>query len=222
MAARPRRGTKRPRRRGRRPPTRDGLPRVLLLCEAARTEPGYFRALVRDLNLPNVAVRTPKKGQWGPRGITTAAEQQIERDSEIDEVWCVLDHDERDSEVNAFHAWLARQPSDESHSPKVRAAISIPCFEYWLLLHFTFTTKSFRGVPGGPSACEQVIRDLDSHLDHYRKADPATYDRCRDRLSTAIRHAKHGSQSERSSSTRVWELVERLQELDEMKRQTPR
>ena len=143
-------GTRRPRVRGRRPPAREGLPRILILCEAARTEPDYFRALARDLNLPNVLVRTPKRGQWGPRGISTAAEQEGEQDSDLDEIWCVLDHDERDADIEGFCSWLARQPHGEAGTVTVRAAISVPCFEYWLLLHFRYTNRSFRGTLGGP------------------------------------------------------------------------
>ena len=208
-------GTRRPRTRGRRSPARDGLPRILILCEAAKTEPDYFSALARDLDLPNVSVRTPKRGQWGPAGISTTAEQERKSDSDLDEVWCVLDHDERDAEIKNFCAWLARQSREESRSAEVRAAISVPCFEYWLLLHFTFTTKPFRGVPGGPSACEQVIRELETYLDAYRKADAKTYDCCRERTTTAVRHAKRGGQPEGSPSTNVWKLVERLVELSE-------
>ena len=108
---------------------RDSLPRVLILCEAARTEPGYFNALARDFNLPNVSVRTPKKGQWGPRAMTTAVQQERERDSDLDEIWCVLDHDERDIEIEDFRSWLGRQPNEKARSTEIRAAISTPCFE---------------------------------------------------------------------------------------------
>ena len=150
----------------------------------------------------------------------SAVLQEIERDSDLDEIWCVLDHDERDTDIESFRAWLARQPSEETGSSEIRAAISVPCFEYWLLLHFRFTTRPFRGVPGGPSACEQVIRELETHLDGYQKADVANYDRCRERLPAAIQNAKRGRQPERLPSTSVWKLVERLQELDGMRRRT--
>ena len=99
-------GTRTPRLRGRRPATRSSLPRILILCEGARTEPGYFLALVRDLDLPSVSVRSPKRGQWGTAGITTTVQQERERDSDLDEIWCVLDHDERAVEIQGFREWL--------------------------------------------------------------------------------------------------------------------
>ena len=71
--------------------------------------------------------------------MTTAVQQERERDSELDEIWCVLDHDERDVEIDDFRSWLGQQPNEKARSTEIRAAISTPCFEYWLLLHFEFT-----------------------------------------------------------------------------------
>ena len=218
--------TRTPRPRGRRPATRPSLPRILILCEGARTEPGYFLALVRDLDLPSVSVRSPKRGQWGTAGITTTVQRERDRDSDLDEIWCVLDHDERAAEIQGFRDWL-KQNSRGKHGKKgavkVRAAISTPCFEYWLLLHFGYTNRPFQGTPGGLSACEQVIRELETHLEGYRKADARTYDRCRNHISTAIRNAKCVRRLEGASgapSTDVWKLVRRLQRLRTMKRKS--
>ena len=216
-------GTRTPRPRGRRPATRPSLPRILILCEGARTEPGYFLALVRDLDLPSVSVRSPKRGQRGTTGITSAVQRERERDSDLDEIWCVLDHDERATEIQSFRDWM-EQNSHGKHgkkgAAKIRAAISTPCFEYWLLLHFRYTNMPFHGTPDGPSACEQVIRELETHLEGYRKADARIYDRCRGRISTAIRNAKRVRGLEGASgapSTDVWKLVHRLQRLRTMK-----
>ena len=217
MSARRSRARK-PRRQGRRPATRESLPRVRILCEAAKTEPAYFSALARDFDLPNVSIRSPKRGQWGPAGITTTIRQESERDSDLDEIRCVLDHDERDTEIEDFRSWLGQLSSREAGAAEVRAAISTPCFEYWLVLHFTFTNKPFRGTPGGLSACQQVIRALETYIEGYRKAGGGTYGRCREQLPTAIQNAKRSRRSGRSSSTDVWKLVERLQELRTLRR----
>ena len=213
-----------PRRRGRRPATRPSLPRISILCEGARTEPGYFLALVRDLDLPNVSVRIARRGQRGTAGITSTVQRERDRDSDLDEIWCIVDHDERAEEIQGFRRWLkqnTRGKRGKKGAAKVRAAISTPCFEYWLLLHFRYTSRPFHGTPGGPSACEQVIRELETHLGGYRKADAGTYDRCRNRISTAIRNAKRVRGLEGASgapSTDVWKLVRRLQRLGTMKR----
>ena len=211
-------GTRTPRSRGRRPATRPSLPRILILCEGAKTEPSYFLALVRDLDLPSVSVRSPKRGQWGTAGITTTVQQERERDSDLDKIWCVLDHDERAAEIQGFRDWLEQNSHGKKGTAMIRAAISTPCFEYWLLLHFRYTNRPFHGTLGGPSACEQVIRELETHLEGYRKADARTYDRCRERTSTAIRNAKRAQRSVGTSSSNVWKLVERLRRLRTTKR----
>ena len=209
---------RRPRLRGRRSATRPSLPRLLILCEGAKTEPSYFLALIRDLDLPSVSIRSPKRGQWGPAGMTTTVVQERERDRDRDEIWCVLDHDERAAEIEDFRAWLRQQSSGKKRTAKIYATISTPCFEYWLLLHFKFTNQPFRGTSGGPSACDQVIRELETYLDGYRKADAKTYERCRNLLPIAIRNAKRDRRTVGLSSTNVWELVERLKELSELRK----
>ena len=186
--------TRKPRRQGRRPATRESLPRVRIVCEAAKTEPGYFSALARDFDLPNVSIRSPKRGQWGPAGITTTVQQQSEQDFDPDEIWCVLDHDERDTEIEDFRSWLEQQSNENADATKIRAAISTPCFEYSLLLHFTFTDKPFQGTPGGLSACQQVIRELETYIEGYRK------DRWRD-LRTLSRTASHRDQEREAQPT---------------------
>ena len=98
---------------------RPSLPRILILCEGARTEPGYFLALVRDLDLPSVSVRSPKRGQWGTVGITTTVQQEREQDSDLDEIWCVIDHDGRAAEIQSFRDWL-EQNSHRKHGKKRR------------------------------------------------------------------------------------------------------
>ena len=205
--------TRKPRPPGRRPATRPSLPRISILCEGARTEPSYFLALVRDFDLPSVSVRSPKRGQWGTAGITTTVQQERDLDSDLDEIWCVLDHDERAAEIRGFRDWLEQHPLGKKGTVKLSAAISTPCFEYWLLLHFKYTNRPFLGTPGGHSACEQVIRELETFLDGYRKADRGTYNRCREHTSTAIRNAKRSQRSAGTSSTDVWKLVEKLQKL---------
>lgn len=89
----------------------------------------------------------------------------------------------------------------------------MPCFEYWLLLHFEYTTKAFLGTPGR-SACRRVISELKRHLSDYEKNDPRLFVRLREQMPEAVARAKQG-RKEGASFTDVGELVERLLRLDE-------
>lgn len=108
-----------------------------VLWEGRVTEKEYFEWLVKQQS--KVAIRGIKK----PNNNTTSSASLLkliqtylgENKKEIsndDEVWIVIDQDnraERDPHLNKLLQW---------HDPTQRhfVAISNPCFEYWLLLHF--------------------------------------------------------------------------------------
>lgn len=200
---------RKPRHRGRRHPTEDGKPRILILCEGIRTEPAYFSSLKADFGL--TSVRIMSTGTIAD--VMKRADREMEEDRALDEIWCVLDHDERDREIARFNRWLRRTRRTKT---RIEAAVSVPCFEYWLLLHFTFTTRAYRGT-GDRSACQQVIRELKRYVADYNKAAKtasATYGRCREHIDTAIERASRVSTNTGGASAAdVGKLIERLKRL---------
>lgn len=140
MAKHPRRQGKfrdRDRRRARRTPFRDPKPVILIVCEGAVTEPEYFDGLRRDCRNPRVHIRLePARGApealvRTAKRLKRAAEKEAKREADenvvFDAVWCVCDVDEH---VGLDKAQAAAQGEG------IRMAISNPCFELWLLLHF--------------------------------------------------------------------------------------
>ncbi len=127
---------------------------------------------------------------------------------EYDEVWCVVDHDERDQAIYRLRTDLAR-----IRPRRALACVSTPCFEYWLLLHFEFTAQPFRSIEGGDSACTRVVRRLRKHIGNYRKNQPSVYLQCRERLDDALKNCKRGDPTVQNPATDVAELVERLRQL---------
>jgi hypothetical protein len=72
---------------------------------------------------------------------------------ETEQVWCVIDGDYQDKINNA------RRKADANG---VRLAVSTPCFEYWVLLHFEDNAT--------PCAkCIDTIRFLKKHVGGYQK-----------------------------------------------------
>lgn len=130
---------RKPRYRGRRRPTEDGKPRILVLCEATDPERSYFSALKSDFGLTSVRVQSAGT----IASMMKRVEREVREDPTQDEIWCVLDHDERTAEIGRFNQWLRRP---RRTTTRIHAAMSVPCFEYWLLLHFTLTTKHYRGT----------------------------------------------------------------------------
>jgi hypothetical protein len=111
-------------------------PRLLVCCEGEVTEPSYLDGLKREVRaLVHVEVvpvgANPKT--LVDRAIElarkAAGEARRERDDNLkyDEVWCVFDVDAHE------HIPEAKQTATSNH---INLAISNPCFELWLLLHF--------------------------------------------------------------------------------------
>ena len=161
----------RKRRPARRRATREPKRRLLVVCEGSVTEPSYLRgyeAWVRNATLeleipsergvPLTLVQIAKEKKAAAERAAKAAEDPF---LAYDEVWCVFDIDEHPNLNDAYN--LAR-------SNGILLAVSNPCFELWLLLHF-------RESPGPQSRhrlqkmMRNFVSDYDKHIDFSRFAD---------------------------------------------------
>lgn len=187
---------------------------VLIVCEGEKTEPNYFKALINDLKL-NTANIIIAKNTYGssPKSIVEFALHEFSKEKEYDRVYCVFDKDSHPSYSSALdtirRARLGR-------GCEIFATTSVPCFEFWLLLHFVFTTKQFGSNRG--SVCANVISELKNHLPNYSKGHTDIYLATKDRLEIAINNSKKVIQYCESAdtdmpSTKVHELVEYLEGL---------
>ena len=75
-----------------------------------------------------VATRKPRKTLVTMA--TEARDRAIDEDAEIDEFWCVFD-----VEWPRNHPGL-EEAIQQAHANGIELAISNPCFELWLILHF--------------------------------------------------------------------------------------
>ena len=144
-------------------PTINFLERGMILCEG-ETEQNYFTGLIkkeeyrRKFAAINVEIYKPKN--HSPKGLVSEAKQKAakakkEKDP-YDFIWVVFDHDGHANIANAF---------DESLdcNPRIQIAFTVTCFEFFVLLHFKKSTKSY-------SNCDDVISELKKHLPDYKKA----------------------------------------------------
>jgi hypothetical protein len=102
--------------------------RVLVFCEGLKTERDYLTFLSRS-TLPSLV-----RIEFGRGGVTprTLVDRAVSANrAGFDQVWCVFDVDE--------HPYI-REASQKAKANGVRIALSNPCFELWLLLHFTAQT----------------------------------------------------------------------------------
>ena len=113
-----------------------------MFCEGTKTEPDYINALkqepvVRDSASVNLRTDLNASGAVPltlVRAAVTAQLRSSEEQGEIDEVWCLFDVEAPKKHPNLREARRIAQAGG------VRLAISNPCFELWLALHFESQT----------------------------------------------------------------------------------
>jgi hypothetical protein len=122
----------------------------LIVTEGTVTEPVYFDLLLRDLHLPVVRIKIQPGDGTDPRRVIRTAEREakeqqhkarkgllgINEPEKFDHVWAVVDTDV----AVRNHIW--NDVKQLTAARKVKLAHSTPCFEFWLLLHFGFTTRA--------------------------------------------------------------------------------
>ncbi|MEI7639872.1 MAG: RloB family protein [Syntrophus sp. (in: bacteria)] len=188
--------------------------RVLIVCEGEKTEPNYFKGLRAALaiNAMNVIIADKKRG-LDPNRLVEYALEEYRKDSDFEHVFCVFDRDKHatyDAAMDKIRRTRMRKGT------KLHPITSIPCFEIWLLLHFTYTTRSFCAA-ADDSNCALVMSDLEKYMPGYEKGAKDVF-MGDERLETASNHAKqleefHKTSGTDNPSTRIYRLVEYLRGL---------
>ncbi len=185
--------------------------RVLIVCEGERTEPLYFEGFKQeyDLSSANVVVTDASSLGSDPMNIIKYAEQ-LYRESQaennaFDRVFCVFDKDQHTNYDTAVRRLL-------NVNSNFTAITSVPCFEYWFLLHFEYTTKPF-------SSALAVISELKRYIPSYTKNNSGVFKTLKEKMPTAIRNAVKVNAyvskiSTDNPSTKVVDLVKYLLELN--------
>lgn len=195
---------------------RDSYAKILIVCEGEKTEPNYFNG-IRDyygLNTANVAVC----GDCGsdPMSIVAYAKQRYreERDAgdPFDKVYCVFDKDAHAHYERALNTIASTAPQQTYY-----AITSVPSFEYWLLLHFTPSTRPYSALPSN-SAGNQVLSELKNYMPHYQKGQQAVFAALFGQLEFAKNNAARSQQAAKENntdnpSTKVHELVGFMQQI---------
>jgi len=148
------------RRHGNRKPK----PITLVVCEG-ETEHAYFEAVRLHLKLSRaeVVLATSSKGS-APRNVVAYAEQKCAEPGGYDQIYCVFDRDQHGS-FRAARERIAKLASRQNKRLPIAESVSVPCFEFWILLHFEQTDASFAN-------CADVIQRIrDEHVPEYAKAD---------------------------------------------------
>lgn len=159
------------------------LPTALITCEGRVTEPVYLDALLRHLGLPVANVQiAPGDNHSDALAVVQRALDRFTLQPDFDHVFAVVDGEQ----ANLPEArTLARENSllrPDGRQLTVDLIVSHPCFEYWLLLHFSPATQP---LPDAGSA-ERALMQCDPH---YRKNDRNALAALAVRADIALSHA---------------------------------
>jgi hypothetical protein len=160
--------------------------RVLIVCEGEKTECNYFDEIRQRLRISSAHIHViPSESGTDPKSVVRSAEQAFERNGKsFEKVYAVFDRDDYIDYANAIHMASGKNgklKNDEKQSIVFETIVSVACFEFWLLLHFSDVQHRIHR--------NTVLQQLGNHILDYAKGMPNLFDRTEALLSTAIQRA---------------------------------
>lgn len=154
---------------------------TLIVCEG-ETEQEYFSAarIKYGLSTAEIILADNTVGP-APISVVEFAESKYTERGGYDQIYCVFDRDGHESFYRARERIKALAGRKKKPLP-IHEAISVPCFEYWVLLHHERTDAPF-------IRCDNVIERLRIHIPGYEKADSATSKQLMARVADALGNA---------------------------------
>lgn len=168
----------------RRKPTRPLNKVILIVCEGKKTEKNYFQRLKECLNLISVSIEIFPSPHPTPLQVVKYAKQKAKEVGECDEIYCVFDRDTHSD----FNEALPKAKKTKLKHTIFEAIVSDPCFEFWMLLHFTKITPNF-SASQSPCDALQKHKTFKQHLPNYDKSNYDFDGIIANRLNTAIKNA---------------------------------
>ncbi len=194
---------------------RDSYDLALVVCEGKKTEPGYLREICDHLKLNSANIKVIGVGA-DPLRIVEYAEKEFNKSKDYDRVFCLFDKDEHSSYQNAINKIKSLRHRSRNPIP-IDYITSVPCFEYWLLLHFTDSTRPYNKTENKSSG-DLLLSEITRYLNTYHKGHENIFAMTKDRLSIAIKRSKRiyseqKKQGTDNPSTNMHELIEYLMNL---------
>lgn len=143
--------------------TRLELVTVAVFLEGTETEPEYIDGLKREYrDTASIEFSMLRKGGQPFELVESARKSIAEADREVDAYWCVFD-------VESPQKHPKLKAAVEGAPGELRLAISNPCFELWLILHFqdqtaALTTKAAEKLRGKLDGTNGKHLDADKYM----------------------------------------------------------
>ncbi|MBI5138011.1 MAG: RloB domain-containing protein [Nitrospirae bacterium] len=179
----------------RREATRSTYKRALVVCEDGKSSATYFKEIRASQRIQTLNMKVIGAG-CDPKRLVETAVEEFRKHPDYDYVLCVFDRDSHNHYQNAV-ASIQQTPLTMKCGRKsagqadFRAITSEPCFEFWLLLHFTDHTAPI-APSGGRSIGEQTEHLLKQHWPAYHKGSAGIFQHLENRRAAAGQLAAAG------------------------------
>ena len=151
--------------------------RLYILCEGKKdkSEYAYLKAFIRNCSFKGLRVDVKVVDSEKNTGRELVEEGRQKREMPNNIIWVVYDKDGYTKHAETFN--LARNKN-------VKIAFSSISFEYWILLHYKYTSKAF-------NSCDDLLKYMKSKIDFdYSKSSASVFDETKHLLDKAKKNAK--------------------------------
>ncbi len=186
---------------------------VLMVCEGKITEVTYFRLIKQTLKKSNIEII--KGNGSNPKNILEKAKEKY-RDFPYDQIFCVFDKDSH----HHYQSVIDEIESLNNNDMPIKAIYSAPCFEYWFLLHFKFTSSPFprAGKKSTADVCTKALKKYIKNYDKKKLIIKEIFPQLYKKTNTAIKNAQKNRAACKKDKfnepcTNVDELIEYLLDL---------
>lgn len=155
---------------------------TLIVCEG-ETEQEYFKAarIKYGLTTAEVIVADNTVGS-APSSVVECAEERCAEPGGYDHIFCVFDRDDHES-FDRARSRIKTLANRKKKPLPIREAISIPCFEYWVLLHHVRTDAPLE-------RCSDAKAQVCLRMPDYEKANANIARQLMTQLDKALSNAK--------------------------------
>jgi len=154
---------------------------TLIVCEG-ETEEAYFEAARIKYGLTTAEVILAENTIGAaPISVVRCAEARCAEPGGYDRIFCVFDRDGHES-FDRARARIKTLGKRKKKPLPIQEAISIPCFEYWVLLHHARTDAPLH-------RCADAEDQVRNHMSGYEKADAAIARQLMARVDVALGNA---------------------------------
>lgn len=164
---------------------------ILIVVEGQKTEYKYFESMKKELKLDTAKIEIVSASGGDPLKVVEKANDLYNKQKNkrynkpnFEKVFCVFDYDNKPDKYEA----AIKAAKDYEFEPPI---ISVPCFEFWYLLHYRYSDRPFQD-------CDEATKEVEKELqkqgviksgENYQKK-LELYDFLRPQLEGAIANAE--------------------------------